>query len=644
MMYFDKKCYIKVMLSALRADIIQKLYEIYPKNEAVINTLQLHAIDQKFGDIALNIGYLLCKNTNENITEVNNKISVALKQLPAVKSIELMSGFINIRLTENFYRDLAIEIADKPNVYGYKPKNNTIINFDFASINPTGPMHAGHLTSAILSDTLSNIFTSQGYTVQREYYINDTGGQIERLVKAVYWRYAELFDIHTDGDKEYIGEYLITVATALKAEYGNQWLNKDFAEYYEIFRAKAVEMLLDDIKHDLADLGIKHDIYFSEHTMSKSGDIRTAYDLLCSKGMVTKQILEKPMDWKGEYIPIEIAGIELDNQFRPLFKRDGSHTYLMGDIANHLNRADRANWLLDCFGADHFEHANMLKDIIGRLCSKDKCSASNASEVDNTTDLCAKDKCTIESTCEMSKCTVNNVNQSAEGSNTECNEQIKFDIKLCQMVKFQQNGKAVTFSKRAGTYVTVRDILDTVGKDAIRLTMLSRKSSVHFIAELNQMMRIDDNNPVFYIQYAYARCCSAIARVNMDEHGDKINIINEQTLCDEFIQEKHVRALLNKMLFWPQMLEQCMVTLEPHTLLSYVQDMAKAFHSIWYHGTIIPILQLTCVQNGYYPGMILCRIFKNIFGTGLQLLNVTAMESMGRNNVMNVNNEMQETV
>lgn len=611
------------MLSVLQADIIKKLYQIYKNHEELINTLQLHSIDQKFGDIALNVGYLLCKATGESIAEVNSKISTVLQTLPWVKSIEIMSGFINIRLTESYYRDLAIEIAQQPDTYGYKAKNNTVINFDFASMNPTGPMHAGHLSSAILSDTLSNIFTSQGYTVQREYYINDTGGQIERLVKAVYRRYAELFGIHTDEDKEYIGEYLIPVAESLKAEHGDKWLHRDFDEYYEIFRSAAVTMLLDDIKHDLADLGIQHDIYFSEHQMSKSGDIQKAYALLCEKGMVTKQILERPTDWKGEYIPIEINGIELDNQFRPLFKRDGSHTYLMGDIANHLNRANRANWILDCFGADHFEHANMLKDIMTRLCVQEQSAG------DNTNAVCEQDISTRTHAEIAQKQTIDNSQAQISQLNAIQN---KFDIKLCQMVKFQKHGKAVTFSKRAGTYVTVRDILDTVGKDAIRLTMLSRKSSVHFIADLTQMMRVDDNNPVFYIQYAYARCCSAIARVNMDELGDKINIINEQTLCDEFIQEKHVRNLLNKMLFWPQMLEQCMSTLEPHTLLAYVQDLAKTFHSIWYHGTIIPILQLTREQNGYYPGMILCNIFKNMFGVGLKLLNVTALESMGRNN------------
>ncbi len=581
------------MLQLLQSNIIQTILQIYPNNNDIIQTLQLHAIDQKFGDIALNIGYLLCKATGENILDVNKKLCSSLNALIDVKSVEIVNGFINIRLTEEFYREMAKDILQKKNTYGFKSKNNIIVNFDFASMNPTGPMHAGHLSSAILSDTLCNIFTSQGYTVQREYYINDTGGQIERLVKAVHGRYAELFGIHTDEDKEYIGEYLIPVAEAIKNEHGDKWLQSEFDEYYEIFRATAVDMLLADIKNDLADLGIKHDIYFSEHKMSKSGDIKLAYDLLLQKGMVKKQILARPTDWQGEYIPLAIDGLELDNQFRPLFKRDGSHTYLMGDIANHLNRVGRANVLLDCFGADHFEHANMLKDIMMQLCGKTNNDANNIVEMHNE-------------------------------------KFMKLDIKLCQMVKFQQDGKAVKFSKRAGTYVTVRDILDAVGKDAIRLTMLSRKSSVHFVADLGNMLRIDDNNPVFYIQYAYARCCSALSRINMETVAQKINVISSDTLCDEFIQEKHVRALLNKMLFWPQMLEQCMHTLESHTLLAYVQEMAKTFHSIWYHGTSIPILQLTREQNGYYPGIVLCNMFQNVFGTGLNLLNVTALESMGR--------------
>lgn len=608
------------MLSILKKDISKLLLSLYPAQEqkSVIDALQLHPIDQKFGDFALNIGYLLAKSTDEKLVDINEKIKSELIKLKYVEKIEIVNGFVNVTLNVVFYRMLCEMIIDTGVDYGKKEmirakdsdssdskrgEGNFTVNFDFASMNPTGPMHAGHLSSAILSDTLCNILESQGYDVVREYYMNDTGGQIERLVKAVYIRYCELYGVKLDADKEYVGEYLVPIAEKIRKEHGDKWLNKSFEEYYETFREMSIGLLLQDIKEDLADLGIRHNSYFSEYEMQNSEAIKDAYKELVVKDLVKKQTLARPADWKGEYVSMDIEGLELGEQFRPLFKRDGSHTYLMGDIAYHIDRAKRCNWIIDCFGADHFEHANMLKEIVPMV-------SGGSSEM-------------------------------SSGSEMDVGAACRFDVKLCQMVKFHQDGQAVKFSKRTGTYVTARDIIEAIGKDALRIIMLTRKANAHFTVELNQLMQTDDNNPVFYIQYAYARCCSALnkGRAAMDVDNDGVNdnsgvgiedvmVVNSQSMPDEFLSEFLVKKLLNKMLFWPQMLEQCVHSLEPHGLLVYMQEMAKVFHGIWYHGGSVPLLQLTREYKGQYPGMILCRLFKNVFGAGLKLLSVEARESM----------------
>ena len=607
------------MLALLQKDIRALLLKLYPEQESIIDTLQLHHIDQKFGDLALNIGFILAKTTNQNLDDINQSIKNELLQLPYVEKIELVNGFINVILNVSFYRMLCETIFSNGYEYGKKEMKqivtptgtrNYIVNFDFASMNPTGPMHAGHLGSAILADTLCNILESQGYEVQREYYMNDTGGQIEKLVQAIYIRYCELHNIKLDIEQEYVGEYLIHIAAKIQTEYGSQWLNKSFAEYYEVFRSMSVELLMNDIKEDLADLGIKHTSYFSEYQMQHSPMIQEVYELLKQQKLVKQQKLNKPANWKGEYEGMMIEGLELDSQFRPLFKRDGSHTYLMGDIAYHINRSNRCDWIIDCFGADHFEHANMLKELMSTLTTSTSALATNTSTL-------SAESSQLESTPDHSQPLATNYKKPI------CN----FDVKLCQMVKFSKDGQMLTFSKRTGTYVTARDIINALGKDALRISMLTRKANAHLTLNLNQLLQTDDNNPVFYIQYAYARCCSALNKG--DTTSDTLEYtINTHSLPDEFLSEFLIKKLLNKFLFWPQMLEQCVYALEPHGLLIYMQEIAKVFHSIWYHGGINPLLQLTKPHNGEYPGMILCKLFKYVFGSGLRLLNIEEKAQM----------------
>lgn len=550
---------------------------------------------ERFGDLSLNLGFIFAPALKISPLEVSEKISKELKQLTWVKETQAIGGFINIHLTDQGFIEImsGINIDSIDNKYGSSDKKNIKVHMDYASINPTGPMHAGHLRSTIIADSAANILEFAGYDVQREYYINDTGGQAKKLVEAAFARYRELYreryseingeiltgSVQNTDISEYAGEYLVDIVKLLIDEDGPKWINETLekVECYERFRSFVIGKLLDEIKNDLARLNIHHDTYFSEHEMNQRGEVEKAFELLNQRGLVTKMIMPAPVAYKGERIEdkeifvLKVGQIDCneDNQkeyakLKALTKTDGTHTYLLGDIAYHLNRYERhMDWLVNFFGADHSEHAKVLIEIM-----------------------------------------------------TALRPEKKISIKTCQIVKFEKDGQEFKMSKRAGTYITASDILDALGEengvDAIRISMLSRKADSHLIMDVESALILDETNPVFYIQYAHARCYSVLKKES-----------NNIALFDdiEFFQALPVRDIVLHLFLWPSVVEQTAKNLEPHGVLVYLQDLASLFHTLYAAGNTNENLRLLG-RNEFVKSV------QHVLSTGMKLLGVTPKDTL----------------
>jgi len=462
--------------------------------------------------------------------------------------------------------------------YGRSDKHAGVtVNIEYVSANPTGPMHMGHCRGAVVGDALADLLEAVGHKVIREYYVNDAGSQVDTLARSAHLRYREALgdDIGTIPEGLYPGAYLKPVGEALAAEFGDRYKSAPESEWLLVFRKAAVARMMDMIRSDLALLGIRHDIFSSEAELHEAGKAEAAEAELRSRDLVYDGVLEQPKgklieDWEAVELPLFRSTRFGDDQDRPIRKSDGGWTYFGGDLAYHFQKAQTADELIDIWGADHSGTVKRIKAAVAAL---------------------------------------------TEGKT-------KFDVKLVQMVRLLRNGEPEKMSKRSGNFVTIADMVEEVGKDAVRFTMLTRKADAQMDFDFAKVMEASRDNPVFYVQYAHARIRSTLRKAA--DEGLMPSSDHLDRLGDEEMD------LIKMAAQFPRIIESAAASREPHRVAFYLNDLAAAFHGFYNLGNDRPDKRIIMVND---PETTSARLFlaKNIGQTvknGLALMGVEAAESM----------------
>lgn len=535
--------------------------------------------DPSHGDLSTNAAMVLSKAAGMKPRDLAEKIAEKLGALDDVQSVDIAGpGFINLRVAAPVLLGELLEIEQLGPEYGRSDKGKGItVNIEYVSANPTGPMHMGHCRGAVVGDALADLLEAVGNKVIREYYVNDAGSQVDTLARSAHLRYLEALgeDIGTIPEGLYPGDYLKPVGEALAAEFGDKYKDAAEADWLLIFRKAAVAKMMDMIRSDLAMLGIRHDVFSSEAELHEAGKADIAEAELRSRDLVYDGVLEQPKgkvieDWEAVELPLFRSTQFGDDQDRPIKKSNGRWTYFGGDLAYHYQKAQSADELIDIWGADHSGTVKRIKAAVAAL----------------------------------------------TGGKT------KFDVKLVQMVRLLRNGEPEKMSKRSGNFVTIADMVEEVGKDAVRFTMLTRKADAQMDFDFAKVMEASRDNPVFYVQYAHARIQSMLRKAAED------GVIPSADHLDRLGEEE--MDLIKMAAQFPRIIESAAASREPHRVAFYLNDLAAAFHAYYNLGNDRPDKRIIMVND---PEMTSARLFlaKNIGQTvknGLALMGVEAAESM----------------
>ncbi len=537
--------------------------------------------DLAHGDLATNAAMVLAKGAGANPRGLAELIAPRLRALAEVEAAEVAGpGFINIRLGRAVWeQELRAILADGGDYGRSDLGRGETVNVEYVSANPTGPMHMGHCRGAVVGDALASLLEYSGHRVIREYYVNDAGGQVDVLARSAHLRYREALGETIGGIPEgfYPGDYLKPVGERLAAEHGGRFVAAPESEWLALFRRTAVAMMLDQIRADLALLGIHHDVFASEAAVHDQGLADAALATLRERGLVYEGVLERPksLDPHDEWEPVELTLFRAtrfgDDQDRPVRKSDGSWTYFGGDLAYHFQKAQKADQLIDIWGADHAGTVKRIRAAVAAL---------------------------------------------TEGK-------VPFDVKLVQMVRLLRAGEPVKMSKRSGNFVTLADVVDEVGKDVVRFTMLTRKADAQMDFDFAKVVEASKDNPVFYVQYAHARISSlgrkaAEAGVDRDAPAD-LSLLDEDEL-----------ALVRLAAQFPRVVESAAAAHEPHRVAFYLGDLAAAFHALWNKGNDDPEKRFLVAQR---PDLTRARLelaaaIGQVLRNGLAIMGVAAVEEM----------------
>ncbi len=495
--------------------------------------------DPSHGDIACNAAMILAKQVKMKPRDLARLLATRLNSCDGVTTVEIAGpGFINIIVEPRLWSSELRAILAAGKSYG---SNNSgagkSVNIEYVSANPTGPLHAAHARGAVLGDALAGLLEFSGWNVTREYYINDAGGQVDTLARSVYLRYREALgeNISDIPPGLYPGAYLQEVGKALAARDGDCYLEQDEAKWLAPVRIFSIDAMMSIIRDDLLRLGIKMDVFSSERLLVEDGKVQAAMAKLHKDGHLYRGVLEppkgkEPEDWEPREQLLFKATTFGDEIDRPLQKSDGSWTYFSSDIAYHLDKLERTGGnLINIFGADHGGYVKRMMAVVEALSGQ-------------------KDA---------------------------------LDIKLCQLVNLMENGKPVKMSKRAGNFVTVRDVIDTVGADVIRFIMLTRRSDQTLDFDYRKVTEQSRENPVFYVQYAHARCCSVLRQAGA----------LQDEVCLERLTAPAEMALIKLLVSWPRIVVSAANAHEPHRIAFYLMDLASTFHSLWTAGRENPTLR-----------------------------------------------------
>lgn len=537
--------------------------------------------DPAHGDWTTNIAMVLSKQAGKPPRALAEQIVPKLASLPDVAKVDVAGpGFINVTMSKEFWQRHLATVLEMGTRFGESALGAGVgINIEYCSANPTGPMHTAHARGTCLGDALSNLLTKVGYKVTREYYVNDAGNQVDILARSTHLRYREALgeEIGEIPKGLYPGEYLKDVAQALVARDGDKWRTAPEVEWLPLFKAFAMEQQLDAIKRDLLMMNVKMDVFTSEKAIRDSGKVDEAYKLLKDRDLIYTGILEKP---KGKEIPDwEPVELELfratnfgDDTDRPVRRADGSYTYLMPDIAYHYDKFLRAGpMLVTVVGADHGGWARPIKAAVAAV----------------------------------------------------TNDQAQFSVKMVAMVNTFENGVPVRMSKRAGTFVTLNDIVERVGADVMRFVMLTRRPEEVIDFDFAKVVEQSKDNPVFYVQYAHARCRSVLRQA--EAQGMKADIAQAAELSDS-----DEIAVIQKLLSWPRLVEQAAIAQEPHRVAYYLQETAAAFHGLWNKGADDATLRFIRADAPAATAarLALVSAVATVLASGLAVLGVKPVEEM----------------
>lgn len=550
--------------------------------------------DAAHGDMATNAAMVLAKEAKAKPRDLAEKIADKLRADPIVAEVDIAGpGFINLTLKNSAWFGALRSVLEQGTGYGRSGVGaREKVNVEYVSANPTGPMHVGHCRGAVFGDALASLLSFAGYDVTKEYYINDAGAQVDVLARSAFLRYREALG-ETIGEIPeglYPGDYLVPVGKALATDYGDKLTKQSEAEWLPVVRAKAIAMMMDMIKGDLAALNIKHDVFFSERSLNENGSDRVGVTIaeLRAKGDVYEGRLPPPKgapveDYEDREQTLFRATAFGDDVDRPLKKSDGSYTYFASDIAYHKTKFDRGFLnMVDVWGADHGGYIKRVQAAIKAVTA---------------------DKATL-------------------------------DVKIVQLVKLLRNGEPVKMSKRSGDFVTLREVVDEVGSDAVRFMMLFRKNDAVLDFDLAKVIEQSKDNAVFYVQYGHARGYSIFknARETVpslpEDAAARVTFLRDAKI--ERLDDPVELSLIRQIALFPRIVEAAALAHEPHRIAFYLYDLASEFHALWTKGRDMPHLRFI-IQNDAevtIARLALVQGVVSVLASGLAVLGVNAPDEM----------------
>jgi len=523
------------ILSKYRKILINGLKKDYPDNNFENISFEFPR-DRSHGDFSTNAAMVLSKKYNLDLEIIFNNVTKIFSKSHDFTNIEIAkSGFINFSVKDNILYELLSSIIKDEEKFGKSNiGRNQKVNVEYVSANPTGPLHVGHTRGAVFGDTLSNLLSFVGYDVCREYYINDSGEQITKLAKSVYVRYLQSLGETKEEIQEgfYPGEYLIELGERLKNKFGSKFKDSSEDVWFELFKKESIDYVMGLIREDLNSLNIKHNVFTSEKNLLNDNKVDKTFNLLKEKNLLYEGITAPPKGSnKDEWSKVKHTLFKSkefgDDEDRVVKKHNGEWTYFMPDIAYHLDKYERGyEKIINIFGADHSGYINRMKAAV---------KAISDSKAD-------------------------------------------FEIKTCQLVRLSRSGKPIKMSKRSGSFITLSEIIDEVGSDAVRFMMVSRKNDAQLDFDFEVFKSENNDNPIFYIQYAHARISSLIN--NASEKLD-IKEIDESTSDLNLLKNINERNIIMLLANYPKIVEQAALFMEPHRISFYLRDLSSAFHQYW---------------------------------------------------------------
>lgn len=544
--------------------------------------------DASHGDIATNAALVLSKQARMNPRAVAELLAPKLEANSDVAGVDIAGpGFINLRLDPSFWQKQIRTVLAEGTDYG----DSTLgggepVNVEYVSANPTGPLHLGHVRGAVFGDALANLMQKAGYNVCKEYLINDAGSQIDTLAQSSYLRYREALgeDIGEIPEGLYPGDYLIPVGEALKEKYGASLRGMEESDWLPLVREFATNAMMDLVRGDLKELGIEQEVFFSEKTLHESGRIKEAIEDLRSRGHIYQGVLEPPKgktpdDWEAREQTLFRATAFGDDVDRALQKSNGDYTYFGADIAYHFDKYKRGfKSMINVWGADHGGYVKRMQSAVKAL-----------------------------------------------------SDEAELDIKLCQLVRLYRDGEPVKMSKRAGTFITMKEVVDEVGPDVARFIMLTRKNDAPLDFDFKKATEQSKDNPVFYVQYAHARICSVLK--NRAQQTFEGLDTSDETLANadlSVLNDPSELSLMRQMSAFPRMVDSAAEAHEPHRIAFYLYDLASEFHSLWNKGNDNPELRFVIDgdQATTLARLALIRSVGLVIASGLAILGVKPVEEM----------------
>ena len=544
--------------------------------------------DPAHGDVSANAAMVLAKGAGMKPRDFAEKLRPRLAKLDHVTAAEVAGpGFINLRLDNEFWYARLAEILRTGPAYGDSTAGQgRTVNVEYVSANPTGPMHVGHGRGAVVGDALAALLHKTGHAVTREYYVNDAGAQVDALARSVHLRYRQALGETVSEIPEglYLGEYLIETGATLAQRDGKKWLGKPEGEWLAPVREFAIDEMLTLIRGDLERLGIEFDVFASERKLVKAGAIEKAIAELEKQGLIYVGTLEPPKgklpdDWEARPQTLFRSTAFGDDVDRPIKKADGSWTYFAADIAYHWDKVKRGFAdMIDVWGADHGGYVKRMQAVVKAL---------------------------------------------TQGK-------AALDVKLCQLVNLSDGGQPVRMSKRAGNFVTLRDVIERVGKDVVRFVMLTRRNDQTLDFDFAKVVEQSKDNPVFYVQYAHARARSVMRLAAQHFGADELTPtmlaggpLTQLADTDEI-------ALVRQLAQWPRTVEGAAQMHEPHRIAFYLQEVAASFHALWNKGNTDAGLRFVVESQRDLTRarLALVQAVAFVIASGLKVIGVTPAEEL----------------